>query len=49
MLYNSIDDKYLIITPQAESIYSINSCSDEIDNDYDGLIDKEDPACSTKR
>ena len=49
MLYNSIDDKYLVITPQAESIYSINSCTDGIDNDYDGLIDKEDPACTPKR
>lgn len=49
MLYNSIDDRYLIITPQAESIYSINSCSDGIDNDYDGLIDKDDPACTPKR
>ncbi len=48
-LYNSIDDKYLILTPQAESIYSINSCSDGIDNDYDGLIDKDDPACTPKR
>ena len=48
-LYNSIDDKYLVITPQAESIYSTNSCSDGIDNDYDGLIDKDDPACTAKR
>ncbi len=48
-LYNSIDDKYLVITPQPESIYSINSCSDGIDNDYDGLIDKEDSSCATKR
>ncbi len=48
-LYNSIDDRYLVITPQAESIYSNNSCSDGIDNDYDGLIDKDDPACVIKR
>lgn len=48
-LFNSIDDKYLVITPQAESIYSKNSCSDGIDNDYDGLIDKDDPACNPKR
>jgi phosphatidylserine/phosphatidylglycerophosphate/cardiolipin synthase-like enzyme len=29
----------------AESLLSINSCFDEIDNDYDGLIDAEEAAC----
>jgi len=31
--------------PRAESWGSINSCIDGIDNDHDGLIDAEDPAC----
>lgn len=31
--------------PRAESKASINSCHDEIDNDYDGAKDKDDSAC----
>ncbi len=33
------------LRPAAESHYSINSCSDGIDNDHDGLVDEEDPMC----
>ena len=44
-LYNSIPNKYLTQTPKAESVDSINSCFDKIDNDFDGKIDKFDPAC----
>ena len=29
----------------AESLSSINSCFDEIDNDYDGLVDAEEAGC----
>ncbi len=32
-------------TPFAESLSSINSCFDGVDNDYDGLVDAEEPAC----
>ena len=31
--------------PKAEGYESINSCSDNLDNDYDGKIDKHDSAC----
>lgn len=40
-----IDDKYLKFNVRAESKESIGSCFDGIDNNYDGLIDKNDPAC----
>lgn len=38
-LWDSIPDMYLSFDPPAESKYSINSMSDGIDNDYDGLTD----------
>lgn len=38
-LWDAIPDKYLTFDPPAESKYSVNSMSDGIDNDYDGLID----------
>ena len=38
-------DKYLRENPSAESKYSIGSCSDGIDNDYDGKTDLADDAC----
>lgn len=41
-LWESIPDVFLIKNPPPESIYSINSLEDGIDNDYDGLIDSED-------
>ena len=43
--WQKIDDKYLKINVRAEGKYSIGSCSDSIDNNYDGLIDNEDLAC----
>lgn len=44
-LWTKIPDKYLKINPQAEGKASIGSCSDGIDNDYDGKIDMQDEAC----
>jgi len=44
-LYNSIDKKYLKLIPRAEGIESKNSCSDGIDNNFDGKTDKDDIAC----
>ena len=44
-LFNSIPDTYLTKIPKAEGWESIGSCSDGIDNDFDGLIDKEDNGC----
>ena len=44
-LYNSIDNKYLKITPRAESFESGNSCYDGIDNNFDGKIDSGDIGC----
>lgn len=43
--WNKIDDKWLNFNVRAESKDSIGSCYDGIDNNYDGLIDKEDLAC----
>lgn len=44
-LWYKIDDKWLKLTPRAESKDSIGSCNDGLDNDYDGLIDSGDTAC----
>lgn len=40
-----IPDKWLLETPKPEGFDSIGSCSDGLDNDHDGLIDKADPDC----
>ena len=45
--WNKIPDKWLKYTPRAESEDSIGSCSDGIDNNYDGKTDAEDAACSS--
>ncbi len=44
-LWNSIPEKWLYSTPNAESFNSINSCYDGIDNDFDGKIDSDDEGC----
>lgn len=44
-LWAKIPDKYLKSNPRAEGKSSIGSCSDGIDNDYDGKIDMEDESC----
>lgn len=44
-LWSKIPDKYLKFNPPAESKYSIGSCSDGVDNDFDGKIDAEDEGC----
>ena len=44
-IWNKIPDKYLTQSVRAESKYSIGSCSDGIDNNYDGKIDKDDVGC----
>lgn len=43
--WSKIDDKYLKTNVRAEGKFSIGSCFDGIDNNYDGLTDKEDIAC----
>lgn len=43
--WNKIDDKWLKYNARAEGKDSIGSCKDGIDNNYDGLVDSEDPAC----
>ena len=45
-LWNKIPDKYLKTNISAESKASKGSCSDGIDNDYNGKIDKADPKCN---
>ena len=44
-LWKSIPDKWLYSIPEAEGIDSKYSCQDGIDNDHNGLTDKEDPKC----
>lgn len=43
-LWQSIPEKWLITDPAPESEDSVMSCDDEIDNDFDNLIDV-DPEC----
>ena len=38
----------LIADPIAESMFSRNSCFDGMDNDYDGLVDADDPGCQAQ-
>ena len=46
-LWRKIPDKYLRQRVRAEGKYSIGSCSDGIDNNFDGKIDMNDPGCKT--
>ncbi len=43
--WNRIDDKWLKYNARAEGIDSIGSCTDGIDNNYDGLTDANDLGC----
>ena len=43
--WGKIDDKWLKYNARAEGKDSIGSCSDGLDNNYDGLTDKDDAAC----
>ena len=47
-LWSKIDNYWLTHDVSAESVYSLGSCSDGIDNDYDGLTDKDDEGCKFK-
>ena len=44
-LWNKIPNRYLKQGVRAEGKYSIGSCSDGIDNNFDGKIDAEDVGC----
>ncbi len=44
-LWQKIPDKYLKINPHPEGPSSIGSCSDGVDNNFDGKIDAEDLNC----
>ena len=44
-LWNKIPDTYLTQNARPESKDSVGSCSDGIDNDFDGLIDSADTSC----
>ena len=44
-LWAMIPDKYLRYNPKPESLESIGSCSDGIDNNFNGKIDKEEEFC----
>lgn len=43
--WEKIDNIWLTKNVRAESKESIGSCFDGVDNNYDGLIDSNDPAC----
>lgn len=45
-LWDKIPDKWLKLNARAESKDSIGSCSDKVDNDFDGKIDSEDTGCN---
>lgn len=45
-LWKKIPDKYLKYNPRPEGKSSIGSCTDGIDNNYDGKIDMNDAACN---
>ena len=44
-LWKKIPERYLQHSVRAEGKYSIGSCSDGIDNNYNGKIDKDDIGC----
>lgn len=44
--WNKIPERWLKYTPRAEGWESIGSCSDGLDNNYDGLTDAQDIGCS---
>lgn len=44
-LWKKIPDKYLKQGVRAEGKYSIGSCTDGVDNNFDGKIDSEDAGC----
>ncbi len=44
-LWKTIPDMYLYKNARAEGIESIGSCSDGVDNDFDGLVDSKDSGC----
>ena len=48
-VWSKIPDVYLKKDPPAESIESVGSCFDGVDNDFDGLIDGDDSGCFMKR
>ena len=43
--WTSIPNKWLNKNPKPEGKDSKYSCSDSVDNDHNGLFDKDDPAC----
>lgn len=44
-MWNSIPEEYLYKSPKPESLESINSCFDGMDNDFNEKVDKLDPNC----
>jgi hypothetical protein len=44
--WKALPDSLLAVNPDPESQLSTTSCSDGVDNDYDKMIDMEDPGCS---
>lgn len=47
-IWAAIPDKFLKFDPSAESLDSVGSCFDGIDNDFDGFVDGADSGCKIK-
>lgn len=47
-LWKRIPDKYIKYDARGESLDSIGSCHDGIDNDFDGKIDMQDDSCKIR-
>ena len=47
-LWKAISDKWLYANPPAESSDSPGSCSDGVDNDFDGFVDSNDFGCTSR-
>lgn len=47
-LWQIIPDKYLKFNPKAEGPDSIGSCSDGVDNNFNGKIDRDEDTCKVK-
>jgi len=47
-LWTSLPDELLTANPDPESLASSSACTDGIDNDYDDMVDGDDPGCSAE-
>ncbi len=48
-LWSKIDDWWLMYIPRTEGFESIGSCTDGVDNNYDGMTDSDDIGCKSNK